>query len=217
MLGAASDTLQVLLPAIRRELLVLFFLMPEESFHLRYLARRLKTGQGSLHRELEQLVKVGILSSERVERLRLYRVNPDGFLFVELRRIVEKTVGPVGRIREALLPLAARIRVAFLHGLVPARASSLRGDVELVIIGDVTFVEVTEVLTRVEKELRREVNTMIHSPRQFRFIVRGSPLLKSILAGPMDFALGDAHLLESLIRGPSRDGHHESRDTPLPC
>lgn len=194
------STLDFLFPKARRDLLAVFLLHPGQTFHLRDLARRLKTGHGVVQRELAQLVRARILASKREGQRVLYQANADSYIFPELQRLIEKTLGPTGQIHEALAPLASKIQAAFIYGSIAARTAKESSDVDLVVIGDSTFEDVTEVLSSVQSTLQREINPTIYPVKEFQSkVARGNVFLKTVLQGPKDFVIGDPHVLESLV------------------
>lgn len=79
--------------AYRRQVLGLLLLHPEESFHLREIARITNTQPGTLRRELTQLAEAGVLSRERVGNLVRYRADSECPIYEELRGILKKTAG----------------------------------------------------------------------------------------------------------------------------
>lgn len=193
-------TLESLFPKTRRELLALLFLHPGASFHLRDLARRLRTGHGAVQREVAHMVKDQIITARREGRGLYYQANPRSFVFPELQGLVEKTVGPVGRLREALIPLVPRIRAAFVYGSIAARSARESSDIDLMVIGDVTFGDVTEVVSGAERALGRDINPTIYPVEEYRAkLARGSPFLTTVLGSPKDFVIGDKSVLESLV------------------
>ncbi len=77
--------------AYRRQVLGLLLLHPDESFHLRELARITNTQPGTLRRELAQLAEAGVLSRERVGNQVHYKANASCPIYGELRGILKKT------------------------------------------------------------------------------------------------------------------------------
>ncbi|HWQ95408.1 MAG TPA: nucleotidyltransferase domain-containing protein [Gammaproteobacteria bacterium] len=77
--------------AYRRQVLGLLLLHPDESFHLRELARITNTQPGTLRRELAQLAETGVLTRERVGNLVRYKADTSCPIYDELRGILKKT------------------------------------------------------------------------------------------------------------------------------
>lgn len=104
--------------AYRRQVLGLLLLHPDESFHLREIARVTQTQPGTLRRELTQLADAGVLSREKIGNLVRYRADNSCPIYEELRSILKKTAGVVDVLRDALAPLCDRITVAFVFGSI---------------------------------------------------------------------------------------------------
>ncbi len=78
--------------AYRRQVLGLLLLHPDESFHLREIARVTNTQPGTLRRELAQLAQAGVLAREKVGNLVRYQADPACPIYDELREIAQKTL-----------------------------------------------------------------------------------------------------------------------------
>src|SRR5215210_545856 len=95
----------------RRAVLSLLFTRPDESFHLRELARLSGAALGPVQREVAALAGAGVLVREPRGRQVFYRLDPQCPIFDELKALVVKTAGLVDVLRLALAPLAAKLRV----------------------------------------------------------------------------------------------------------
>lgn len=177
--------------AYRRQVLGLLLLHPEESFHLREIARITNTQPGTLRRELAQLAEAGVLSRERVGNLIRYRADPECPVYEELRGILKKTAGVVDLLREALAPLGDRITAAFVYGSVASGGERRASDVDVLVVGSVTFEEVVRALYPCQERLRREINPNVYRPDDFRKKRRAKDaFLSRVLERPRLFILG---------------------------
>lgn len=177
--------------AYRRQVLALLLLHPEESFHLRELARVTNTQPGTLRRELTQLAEAGVLSRERVGNLVRYKANPDCPIYDELRGILKKTAGVVDVLRDSLAPLADKIAVAFVYGSVASGVERRSSDIDVMVVGTATFEEVVRALHRSQVQLRREINPNVFGPAEFRKKAKEKgTFLFRVLKEPKLFILG---------------------------
>jgi predicted nucleotidyltransferase len=115
-------------------------------------------------------------------------------IFHELQGLLLKTAGLVDVIREALQPMADRIAAAFVFG--SAARGELRGssDVDVLVVGDVSFVEVSDALAGAQVRLGRDVNPSVYPPSEFEEKVRaGHHFLSSVMDEPTLFIMGDTH------------------------
>ncbi len=185
--------------AYRRQVLGLLLLHPEESFHLREIARATNTQPGTLRRELALLTEAGVLRRERVGNQVRYQADPACPIYEELRGILKKTVGVVDALRQALSPLADNILVAFVYGSLASGGERKSSDVDVMIVGAVSFEEVVAALHPYESQLRREINSNVYDPGEFKKKAKekGS-FLSHVLEAPKLFILGRENDLRQL-------------------
>ncbi len=87
-----SDLGTLFFGAYRRQVLGLLLLHPDESFHLREIARVTRTQPGTLRRELALLTEAGVLERQTAGNRVQYRANPACPIYDELRDIAHKTL-----------------------------------------------------------------------------------------------------------------------------
>ena len=185
------DLASLLFGAYRRGVLARLLLHPEISLHVRELARVLDKPAGTLARELNALAAAGVLLRQRVGNQVHYRANPDCPIYEDLRSILKKTVGLADVLREALTPLAPRIRAAFVYGSVPRGDERAGSDIDLMVVGEARFGEVIDALAPAREALRREVNPNLYPALEFRRKrAAGDPFLTHVLADKKLFILG---------------------------
>ncbi|MGH8528508.1 MAG: transcriptional regulator, partial [Nevskiales bacterium] len=131
----------------QQRVLGLLFGQPDRSLYARELISLAGGGSGAIHRELVRLENSGLIIAERRGVQKHYKANPQSPLFDELCSIARKTVGLAEPLREALKPVASKIRAAFVYGSVAKRADTARSDIDLMIISDhVDFATVIEAI-----------------------------------------------------------------------
>jgi predicted nucleotidyltransferase len=183
----------------RRALLALFYGHPERAFYLREVVRTAGVGQGAVQRELAQLTAVGLLTRHRRGNQVYYQANPEAPIFAELRSLVVKTAGMAEVLREALAELAGRVTVAFVHGSLARGLDQADSDVDLVVVGDLSFGDVVAALHPAQDRLQRELNPTVYSPAEFREkLQEGHHFLTAIMTTPKIFLVGGEHELAGL-------------------
>lgn len=97
--------------------------------------------------------------------------------------------------------------MAFVFGSV-ARAEQSRGsDIDLAVVGEVSFAEVVGALAETQQSLRRDVNPVVYSREEFRSkVLGGHHFLRSIVKKDKLFLIGDEHELEGLVAERLVDG-----------
>ena len=144
------------------------FGQPERSFYASELIRNAGTGSGAAQRELAKLEGSGLIVTRRIGHQKHYQANAASPLFSELRSIVLKTVGLAEPLREALKPVLAGLRAAFVYGSVAKAIEQSASDIDLMIISDsLTYGEVFAVLERVTRSVGRNINPTVYTGAEF--------------------------------------------------
>lgn len=201
--------MDLLFPATRQRVLAQLLLHPEESFHLRELARLTASHAGTLGRELDKLTEAGlVLRREQGNQVR-YQVNAQCPLFAELASMFRKTHGMVPALREALAPLAGAVRLALVFGSMARGTQSAGSDIDLLVVGEVGFAELVQALYPLQQALQREINPVLYTEAEFRRRVEtGEPFARRLLDQPHVFLTGDKDDLTELAGDQALAGPH---------
>jgi len=196
-----EDISQTLFGKTRRAVLSLLYSHVDEAFYLRQIVRVAGVGLGAVQRELKLLSDAGIIQRLVRGRQVYYQANPQCPVFGELKALVIKTVGIAAIVQAALAPLADRIRIAGIYGSI-ARSEEHRGsDVDLLVVGKVTFAEIVSALDQAQKTINREINPTVYPVNEFQSkLSAGHHFLSTIVEKPMFFLFGDKRELARLAK-----------------
>jgi predicted nucleotidyltransferase len=185
----------------RQTVLALFYTHPDETFYVRQVIRRVGVGQGVVQRELAQLSRVGILNKTTRGREIYYQVNPECSVFEELKSLMTKTAGVAEVVADALAVLQDRIAIAFIYGSLASGEVKAQSDIDIMIIGDVSFKEVVDHITGVQEKLGREVNPTVYTMDEFKKkIAAKHHFICNVLSKPKIFLIGGEHELKGLAQ-----------------
>ena len=188
-----STLASLLFKDYRRRVLTLLLLNPDESYHVREIARLTDTLAGTLHKELSRLSEAGILLKEARGNQLLYRANRECPIFEELASILRKTSGVVEVLREALISMKGEITVALVFGSMASGKEHAGSDVDILIIGTLGFTEAVKALYATQETLNREINPKIYTEGEWKQMVgEGSSFVNEVMSKPKLFILGDA-------------------------
>jgi predicted nucleotidyltransferase len=162
-----TGLIDALFPQSRSAILSALAAAGEEGLHLREIARRAKVNSKTAMRELHSLRDAGILISHEVGRQVIYRLNPNCPIYDELRSIIRKTVGLAGVLRSALEPFADRIDLAYIYGSHARGDEQPDSDVDLMIVGRVTLLELSPPLRKAGRILHRVINPILYTPEEY--------------------------------------------------
>jgi predicted nucleotidyltransferase len=190
---------ELLFGAYRRQVLSLLLLRPDESFYVREISRLTDVPAGSLHRELKALTEAGLLLRMAAGNQVRYQASHDCPIYEELAAIFRKTAGMADVLRDLLSPLANKISLAFVFGSVAQGKAKATSDIDLLVVGSVSFPAVVEVCHRGRERLGREVNPVVMSKAAFQTKQReGDRFVSRVLKEPKIFLIGDAGELGKL-------------------
>ena len=146
---------EVLWPVGRARILGLLLGQPDETWHLREIARRTGLAPATVQREIASLARAGILTRQRQGNQVYYQVFP------ELHSLALKTAGLADVLRQVLQPLGDRLGLAAVFGSLAAGTAHGDSDVDLLLIGDLTLRELSAPLAEAERTLGREINPVV--------------------------------------------------------
>jgi predicted nucleotidyltransferase len=190
-LNPRGNLASLLFGAYRRDALALLLLRPEASFHVREMARITGKAPGTMLRELNALADAGVLTRNPVGNQVRFQANPECPIYEDLRNILKRTAGVADVLREALEPLADRMSAAFVYGSVARGDERPGSDLDLMIVGEVSFVDVVGALSQAHEVLRREINPTVYPVAEFRIKAREEPFLARVLADRKIFVIGN--------------------------
>lgn len=202
MEATPTNPATLLFPAsYRRRVLCLLLLHPERALHVREIARLTGTTAGTLNKELTRLHGAGLLARERVGNQVRYAANRASPIHAELAGILRKTIGLADVLADALAPSAPAISVAFVFGSM-ARASETAGsDVDVMLIGSLSFGNAVKLLYPAQATLLREINPKVFSADEWRARLKAKdPFIREVMVQPKIFLIGTDDELEKLGR-----------------
>ena len=185
--------IDALFPKTRQGILAATLLRPEKTWYVSELARRMGVPSSSLQRELQSLAMAGILETHRQGRMVYYQANVDSPIFQELRGLLLKTAGLVDVLADALKPVASKIRIAFVYGSIASGTDQSDSDIDLLVIGAVSPVDLALPLRQAREQLGREINPTVYTPSEFRKKRAAKDhFLTAVLDKPMLFVVGNS-------------------------
>jgi len=175
---------------LRQKIYSYFFTNPEQSLYVRELARLLKEDPSNLAKELKKLEKEGIFISKIRGKEKYYSLNKSYPLYEELKKIIFKTIGVEGNLKEALLKIEG-IKSAFIFGSYAKGKEIATSDIDLFIIGIPDENELIKQINNLERKLNREINYYIYPEKELqKKIKEKDSFVKSVILGSKIILVG---------------------------
>lgn len=202
LFGIGSGIGEALFPKIRRKVLALYLLNPDKRFYFREALRLLGDTPGSLQRELRSLTKAGILTMEPIGIQKFYKANTESPVFGELQQLAAKTFGLIDVIRDVVRSRAGdRVDLAWIYGSIASGKDTSSSDIDLMVIGTLSFRDLVHTLQPVEENMQRSVNPTLYSMEEFREKLRQkNNFLVNVMESEKLFVVGTEDDLKELAR-----------------
>jgi len=176
----------------QQRVLALLFGQPTRTYYATELIGLAGAGSGAVQRELARLARSGLVTVRPLGNQKHYQANPDSPLFAELCGIAQKTVGLAEPLREALQPLAAQIRAAFVFGSVAKRQDAAASDIDLMVVSDTLgYGDMFAALEAASSRLGRSVNpTILSSTDLAKRVKDDNAFVKRVVSQPKIWLIG---------------------------
>ncbi len=152
----------------RVKLLTLFLKNPQKAYYVRELTRKIQERINSVRRELENLTKLGLISTlsskSKKQRKKYYQVNDSFILFEELRSLILKAeiLSPT-KLRKQIEKLG-RIKLAMLTKSILQPASR---EVDLLLVGKISRPRLDKFIKKFQRDQAREINYTVMDRGEF--------------------------------------------------
>jgi predicted nucleotidyltransferase len=176
----------------RQRVLAFVFGQPERSFYATELIGLVSAGSGAVQRELAKLAQSGLVTVTPVGNQKHYQANSAAPIYAELCALSQKTVGLAEPLREALAPLAKRIKAAFVFGSVAKHKDTAVSDIDVFVLSDsVDHTDVSGALQGMEFRLARRINPTVFTTAEWRRKRKdGHAFVLKVLKQPKVFLIG---------------------------
>ena len=196
--------LEALLSEIKKKILILLFTHPDAEYHVREVVRLIQGGRGAVARELNALAEAGILVREDKRNLVIYKANRDCPVYDEIHNLIVKTAGIADVIASVLSDLND-ISYAFIFGSSSRGDLDRLSDIDVFVIGETTFTDVSNALHSAEKKLNRDISPVVYSDKEFSHKVsQGNHFIMTVLKNPIIMLIGDEDELGTMGSEQSR-------------
>ena len=194
-------TALILFGKARRSVLALLYGHANKSFYLRQIVREAGIGSGAIQRELALLFKAGIITRTLSGHQVYYQANAKCPIFEELKSVIIKTIGIVDILKAALESFSSRIHTAFIYGSFARGDENGNSDIDVMLIGDISFEEVVLVFQNAQTTLQREINPTVYALTEFREkVISGHHFLNTVMKGNKIFLSGEERELKRMVK-----------------
>ena len=179
-----------LFSSTRAELLGLFFNNPDDKFYLREIARHIGKDAAGIKRELDNLVRIGLLAKEKGGVQEYYFANKKSPIFSGKKRLIFKTTGAQGAMKASLSRLKG-VQAAFIYGSYAKGTEKEDSNINLMVIGQANITELNDMVMSLEEKLQREIDYLVFDEQEYRKRKElKDPFIRELLKGKKIFLVG---------------------------
>lgn len=191
---------EILSSNIRADIFRLLFGVTERELHMREIERRSSYAIGSIQSELKKLLRLDLVIKRKDGNRTYYRANKNHPLFLDIQRLVLKTVGLVDILYNELKN-SRKILIVFVFGSIARQKEMAESDVDLFVIGELGLRKLTGLLSGVSDKIGREINSHVFTLKEFKKRSSQSDhFVSRVLEEPKIFVLGNENELEAMVR-----------------
>jgi len=152
---------------ITKKILNFFFLNPDETLYVNELSRNLNLDKRNLVKKIKELETDGILIHHIRGNLKLYSIDKTFPLYQEYRKIILKTIGFEEQLRKSLKEVKG-IKEAYIYGSYARDNMDAGSDIDLLVVGKESLLELQKRVNKIQKEIGREINLVNMDEAEFR-------------------------------------------------
>jgi predicted nucleotidyltransferase len=168
----------------RVKLLTLFLLNPGQEYYVREIVRMTGENYNAVRRELANLDSFGLITGQKKGNQQYYSVNRSFFLYDELQKIVLKSEGVAGILRDRIGKQGG-IACMFIYGSFARGTAGAQSDIDLFIVGDLSEEDLIPLVHAGEQEIHREINYTLMAADEFERRRRSDdPFVKNVMDEP---------------------------------
>lgn len=182
------------------EILGRLLLNSDRTYSIADLARTTRTSYATTHREVQRLIRLGLVTEERIGRNSQLAAATRHPMYAPLAELLRLSYGPAAVMPEIFAPISG-IEAAYIYGSWAARRAgepgSPPGDIDVLVVGDPSRSAIDAAADEAERLLGREVNVRIvsrgawdNSIDPFIQTVRERPLSEVDISVKVDDSLG---------------------------
>jgi len=141
-------------------------------------------------------VDVGLLTVQKIGNQNHYQANRECPIYEDLANVLRKTSGLNDVLVAALMPLSEKLQSAFVFGSVASGKANAKSDIDLLLIGEVSYAEIVLMLHPLQEQLGREINPKIFTANEWMKLVQDNGAFAyDVLSKPKLFIIGNEQQL----------------------
>ncbi|MEK6848462.1 MAG: nucleotidyltransferase domain-containing protein [Nanoarchaeota archaeon] len=173
---------------------IIALLIEDNELHIREIARRILVTPIYVKKQLDILLKLGIVNEKKVGNLRLFTINKDSPIYEEMKNIILKTSSVVSILKKFLIDAD----LAFIYGSYAKAELSRDSDIDLFVIG-MEEDKLLKIISEIEPIIKREINYVAWTRKDLK-MKKSSPFVRAIFKNKKIMIKGDENEIKRIVK-----------------
>jgi len=143
-----------------------YFLNPDAKYYINELANILSLDPKNVYLKLKELEKEGILDSEFRGKERYFSLAKNYPLLDNYRQIFLKTFGLEQKLKHIIDGIQG-VEEAYIYGSYASNKMDSSSDIDMLLVGSHSTMELQKIINRLQKETGREFNIINLNKKEF--------------------------------------------------
>jgi predicted nucleotidyltransferase len=142
---------------------------PDREFSFADLISRAGANRESVHRAVRRALAAGLVTRRRVGNQFVYRARTESPILSEMAGLVAKTHGIHRLLTEALTTAGSpQVEMAFVFGSAARGTSRGDSDIDLMVLGSATRIDVARILAEPQLEVGQRINALAYTRKEVK-------------------------------------------------
>ena len=178
---------------------VLFFLLnPNEEVYLAQVVNSTGKALIQVQRTLKRLLDSGLVEKTTHKRKTYYKANLKHVAYEDVKNLVIKAKIFSPTFKDDITYLNKKVRYGFIYGSVAKSTHTPQSDIDVLLIGDLSYYDAGSFIFKLGRELAQEVNVVILSlDKLLQEIKNKNSFTSRVLQEPKIWLFGDRNEFEN--------------------
>lgn len=149
------------------DILLFFVLQPHEKAYLTQIMDATGKALIQVQRTLKRLIETGLIQKSTHYKRTYYQADLKHVAYEEIRNLIIKAKIFSDQLESDLKNIKDKIDYGFIYGSLAKGTNTLKSDIDIFLIGNLTYESASPFLFNLSRELVQEVNAIIFTPQEF--------------------------------------------------
>lgn len=179
------------------DVLLFFLLQPSEKAYLSQIVDSTGKTLILVQRTLKRLVETGLILKSIHHRKAYYRADLKHVAYEDIKQLIIKAKIFSKSFQDDIQSINDNITYGFIFGSFAKGTNTLASDVDIFLIGNLTYHDTGSFIFKLGRELTQEVNVVIFTPQEFSLAIKHkNSFILNILNEPKIWLFGDKREFE---------------------